>query len=166
MAPDRKIVIIGVGNDLRSDDGVGPAVTTCLAKMNLPGIHIVNQVGDGTDMINAWYGADITFVIDCMQSGSDAGTIRRFEVGHDDIPEEILPGLSTHAFNITDTIRLARTIRQLPTRLVVYGIEGSVFSYGDHLSPAVAASASDVAESIRAEIAKIRDTIQAGSLGE
>lgn len=164
MAANLKIVITGVGNDLRSDDGVGPAVARHLAKMNLPGIRIVDQVGDGTDLINAWHGVDTAFVIDCMRSGARAGTTRRFEVGHGDIPEEILPGLSTHAFSIMDTIKLARAIGRLPDRLVVYGIEGDIFSFGDHLSSTVAASAVAVAESIRVEVVSIRNKIGAGKL--
>ncbi len=155
MAPDLNIVIIGVGNDFRSDDGVGPAVARYMAGMKLPGVHAIDQVGDGTDLINAWRNADAAFVIDCMRSGSEAGTIRRFDARHGDIPEEILPGLSTHAFNISATVRLAQSIGQLPRRLIVYGIEGELFSIGDRLTPPVEAAVPVIARQIMDEIAQL-----------
>lgn len=156
MAPDLNIVVIGVGNDYRSDDGVGPVVARSIAGWGLPGIRFVDQIGDGTDLIYAWHDTEAAFVIDCIRSGAKAGTIMRFEVGRDDIPEEIPRGLSAHAFSITDTIRLARTIGKLPARLIVYGIEGAVFSFGSRLTPSVAASAAEVADSILNEIVNMR----------
>ncbi len=155
MAPDFNITVIGVGNDFRSDDGIGPAVARYLAAMKLPNIHIVDQIGDGSDLINAWREAEVAFVIDCMQSGCESGTIRRFDVRHEDIPEEILPGLSTHAFNISATIRLAQSVGQLPPTLIVYGVEGKVFAVGDQMTPPVETAVSEVAERIVADITRL-----------
>jgi len=153
MAPDLNIVIVGVGNDFRTDDGVGPAVARYIADMDLPGVRIIDQVGDGTDLINAWTGADAAFVVDCMRSGSEPGTIRRFDVLRDDLAEEILPGLSTHAFNVGETVRLARSIGQLPRTLIVYGVEGCEYSLGDRLTSPVEKAVVSVAEKIGHEIA-------------
>ena len=165
MAPDLSIVIIGVGNDFRSDDGCGPAVARHLAALRLPGIRVIDHIGDGTDLINAWLDAEVAFVIDCMRSGSDVGTIRRFDALNGDIPEDILAGWSTHAFSITDTIRLARKVGRLPKQLIVYGIEGGLFFVGSELSSPVAKSIPIVAEKILAEIMEIRNYIAARGLG-
>lgn len=153
MAHDIKIVIVGIGNEFRSDDGAGSAVAKHLAGMKLPNVRVVDQVGDGTDLINAWRDTDAAFVIDCMRSGNRPGTIRRFDVRREKIPEEILPGLSTHAFNIGATVRLSQSIGQLPRQLIVYGIEGSEYSVNDRLTRPVQAAVADVAGRIIAEIA-------------
>lgn len=165
MAPDLTIVIIGVGNDLRSDDGVGPKVARYLGDMHPPGVRMIDQVGDGSDLINAWHEADVAFVIDCMQSGDAPGTIRRFDALQETIPEEILPGLSTHAFNISTTVRLARSVNRLPRRLLVYAVEGEAFSFGDRLTPVVEAAVAVAAKRILSDIELLRSELAASEWG-
>jgi hydrogenase maturation protease len=40
------VVVIGIGNDFRRDDGVGLAVAEELAKRNLPGVRVVTAIGE------------------------------------------------------------------------------------------------------------------------
>lgn len=144
MTTPRDICIIGVGNEFRSDDGVGLFVARSIAAMDLPGVRVIDGVADGTDMLSAWQGAAAAFVIDCVKSHAEPGTIFRFDGLHDTIAEEIFVGYSTHAFSIPETIALGRELGQLPSSLVVYGIEAETFSMGTSISAKVANAAEAV----------------------
>ena len=155
MAPPYSIVIIGIGNDFRSDDGVGPAVAREFTGLNLRNVRVVGGVADGTDLLDAWKGTAAAYLVDCVFSGAAPGTIFRFDALHDDLPENLFGSRSTHAFSIPETIRLARTLGQLPQSLIVYGVEGMRFSMGLGLSEAVREAMSDIAGRIGIEIVKL-----------
>ncbi len=155
MAPPNLIVIIGIGNDFRSDDGVGLAVAREFAGLNLQNVRVVEGVADGTDLLDAWNGADAACIIDCVLSGAPPGTVFRFDALLGEIPENMFGSRSTHAFSIPETVRLARTVGQLPKALIVYGVEGMRFSMGLGLSEAVRRAVCDVTGRIGNEIVQL-----------
>jgi len=152
MTTPRPIVIIGVGNDYRTDDGAGLHAARSLKELQWPEVRIIDGIADGTDLINAWQGADAVFVIDSVVSGAVPGTIHRFDGLVDNIREDIFPGYSTHAFSIPKTINLARAIDQLPKTLIIYGIEADSVSSGSGLSPLVSFGVDEVVRRIKAEV--------------
>ena len=74
-----KVLIIGIGNTYRGDDGAGNAVAQRLAGQVPPEATVIEQSGEGTALVEAWKGAQFVIVVDAMESGAPAGTIRRFE---------------------------------------------------------------------------------------
>lgn len=149
---DNRIVLIGVGNIFRGDDGAGPAVAREIMSRKISGLLVIDQIGDGTDLMAAWDGLHTAYVVDCMRSGAAAGTVRRFEALIDDITEDMFPGYSTHAFSIPGTVELARILGRLPMRLILYGIEGRIFTAGADMCPEVRAAVATVADMIEGEI--------------
>jgi hydrogenase maturation protease len=132
------IVVIGVGNEYRRDDGVG-VVTARRLRAQLPAeIKIIEASGEGVSLLDAWQGAASVVVLDAAHSGAPPGTIHRFDASTEAIPTAFL-NYSTHAFSVAEAVELARVLHQLPPRLIVYGIEGSNFAAGVGLSPAVEA---------------------------
>jgi hydrogenase maturation protease len=152
MATPRRIVIIGVGNDFRSDDGVGIAVARRIAARDLPNVTIIAGVADGTDLIAAWTDASVAIVIDCVVSGAEPGTLHRYDGLADSIPEDVFTHYSTHAFSIPKTIALAKILGRLPAALIVYGIEGRDFSSAEGLTTAVAQAADNAVERIISDV--------------
>ena len=152
MTTARPIVIIGVGNDFRTDDGAGLHVARLLKESEWPDVRIIDGVGDGTDLINAWQGADTAFVIDSVVSGAVPGTIYRLDGFDGDIRKEMFPGYSTHAFSIPEAINLARTLGQLPKKLIVYGIEAESLLSGKGLSPPVSFGVQEVVRQVKTEV--------------
>jgi hydrogenase maturation protease len=59
---------------------------------------------------------------------------------------------STHAFGVGDAVELARTLGRLPSRMVVYGVEGSDFDAGAALSPPVLAAVDNVVRRLEEEL--------------
>lgn len=150
---DEAVVVIGVGNPDRGDDGVGPAVLSRV-EGRLPGAaRPVRLFGDDPAAImESWQGVGRAVLVDAMVSGAAPGTVRRIEARDGPLPPEIgLP--STHSLGAAAAIEMARALGRLPARLTLYGVEGKAFATGTGLSPAVAAVVPAVAERILAEVA-------------
>ncbi len=131
------ILLIGIGNEYRSDDSVGLTAIRMLKTKVLPeGTLLIESSGDGAELIEMWRTAGTAILIDAVSSGAKPGTIYRFDALKQRIPVQ-LSFPSTHAFSIAEAIELARVLDQIPPSLIVYAIEGQNFSTGIGLSPEV-----------------------------
>ena len=126
-------LIIGVGNRDRGDDGVGPAVAEQLTSR---GISAIEHSRDGAALIEVWEGRDRVILIDAMRSGVEPGTIRRFDASTKRLPKGAFC-VSSHLFGPVEAIETARALSRLPPNLIVFGIEGGSYGFGDPLSSAV-----------------------------
>jgi hydrogenase maturation protease len=127
------LLILGVGNAYRSDDGIGIAVVRRLREQVPSEIKTLEETGEGTALLEAWKGARAVIVVDAVQSGAPPGTIYRLDAHNGQIPKQFFH-YSTHAFSVAEAIELARALDLLPRRLIVYGIEGQFFIAGVGLS--------------------------------
>ncbi len=130
------IVIIGVGNEYRRDDGAGIIVARRLRALLPTSATILEESGEGAALIQAWQGADWVMLVDAVRSGAPAGSIHRLDAREAPLPTGFFH-YSTHAFSLAEAVELARSLDQLPPHLVVYGIEGESFAAGVGLSPVV-----------------------------
>ena len=141
------ILLIGIGNEYRSDDSIGLHVIRALKKQNLSETIIVESSGDGAELIEFFSSARMAIVIDAVSSGRKPGTIYEFEAHKQPVPAQ-LSFQSTHAFGVGEAIELARVLEQLPPILLVYAIEGANFSPGFELTPEVEEAAYKVVEQV------------------
>jgi hydrogenase maturation protease len=144
------LLIIGVGNEFRTDDGVGLVVARRLAGL-LPGVRVIELSGEGAALMEAWQHADRVFLVDAVSSGAAPGTIHRFDAAAQPIPTQFF-SYSTHAFSVAEAIELARVLGDLPLHLIVYGIEGQAFESGVGLSASVEQAAQAVTAQILEQI--------------
>ena len=128
------MIVIGVGNAWRGDDGAGLAVARRVAA---EGGTAHAHEGDCAALVELWSGADHAVVVDAARSGAPAGTVRHFDAAAAPLPAAAVRS-GTHAFGVADAVELARALGRLPARLDVYAIEGGSFAAGDRLTPAVA----------------------------
>jgi hydrogenase maturation protease len=133
---EHAVVVIGVGNSYRNDDAAGIVAVQRLRALAPPGIGLVEHENEGVALIDHLAGSQAGILIDATRAGSPAGTIRRFDAHDGPLPATIFRH-STHAFGVANVVELARSLNQLPARLVVYGIEGRDFGAGSQLSPEV-----------------------------
>ena len=145
------ILVIGVGNDYRSDDGIGLTIVRTLKAKELPEILCLESGGDGISLMETWSNAHKVILIDAISSGAQPGIIYRFDALAQSIPASYAFS-STHAFGVAEAIQLARTLDQLPASLIVYGIEGKKFAAGTELSPEIEHAVSEVVERVRREV--------------
>lgn len=155
----KNVLVIGVGNAYRSDDAVGLVAARRIAEKGLTDVEVVNQTGDGAALIELWQDAGTVILVDIVQADAQPGSIHRFEAGVRPVPKEYFH-YSTHLFGVAEAVELARALKKLPPRLIVYGVKGKDLSPGTNLSPEVEAAVPEVVE--RA----LQDIHAAGATGE
>jgi hydrogenase maturation protease len=146
------VIVVGIGNEFRSDDGVGPYAVRLFRERTRGEIKVVDGVPDGFALIETWDNSSHVIVIDCTVSENNPGTIYRFDAFKEEIPSGLFDGFSTHSISIVDAIELAGTLGRLPESLTVYGIEGSDYSSGTQLSPEVKKAADQLVDQILDEL--------------
>jgi hydrogenase maturation protease len=122
------MMVIGVGNDWRGDDGAGLAVARLAGG--------AEHSGDCTRLVDAWAGEEAVALVDASSSGVPPGTVLRLDAAAGPLPAQALRS-STHAFGVAEAIELARALGRLPPVVLVYAIEGDRFDAGAGLSPPV-----------------------------
>jgi hydrogenase maturation protease len=161
---DRSVVlVVGVGNVARRDDGAGIAVARHLRPCApRTGIEVREEHGEPVGLIDGWQGFGAVLVVDAMRSGAVPGTLRRFEATSGPLPRALRRSASTHAIALSETIELARALDRLPPHLLVFAVEGQRFDAGTRLSPAVAAAVPSVAGAVLDEARMLAATPRSG----
>lgn len=150
----RPILVVGIGNDYRGDDGAGLQVARRIRRTGLEDITVRESGGDLTSLPDSWSGFGSVFLIDVVQSGSPAGTLLRFDASAESLPAVFVCHVSSHGISLADAVELARALQELPEHLIVYGIEGKTFDMGADLSPEVVRAVGEAAGRILGEISR------------
>lgn len=150
-------IVIGLGNPLMADEGIGVALieelTHLAAAGQLPcddveyydggcgGMYLLHIIADRKKVI----------LIDCCLMGSEPGTIRRFT------PEDVnsvkqMAHLSLHEVDILNVIEMAKQIGSCPEEIVIFGIEPVSITQQLHLNETIAEKIPDYIEAISKEI--------------
>jgi hydrogenase maturation protease len=133
----KETLILGVGNPLRRDDGIGPEVIRLMIEnrktYNLPyGIDFLDGGTDGLGLIEYLKEYNKVIILDAVEMKLTPGTIKVFT------PEEAIlnintDALSTHGFGIAELIKLAKQLDINP-ELIIVGVQPEDVSYGEELS--------------------------------
>jgi hydrogenase maturation protease len=152
------VLVIGVGNELRGDDGAGVAVARRLRDDgSAAGIDVEEEQDDSTALIERWRGRGAVVLVDAVVSGATPGAIRRFDVSSTPLPSRLRSSSSTHAVGLDQAVELARALGCLPARVVIYIVEGHHFEARAGLSPEVAAAIPAVADRVLGEARALAD---------
>ena len=146
------MLIIGIGNSYRSDDGIGPVVLALLRTMQLSGVRLLECDGDCSTLLDAWQGADAVVLVDAVSSNAPPGTIYRLDLLNQDLPRD-LSFQSTHTFGVTEALELGRVLKQLPISLTLYAVEGKNFATGTCLSAEVNSAVQELARRLKRDLA-------------
>jgi hydrogenase maturation protease len=134
------MMVIGVGNEWRCDDGAGLEVARRVGGRELSGEPI--------GLVDALESADEVTIVDAVFSGAPPGTVHEFEAGAEPLPVALFGSSSTHALGLAEAIEIARSLGRLPARVRVLGIEGARFDYGQGLSHEVEEAVEECTKSI------------------
>ena len=145
------LLVIGIGNPDCGDDAIGPLVARLLVGHVPPEVAIVERAGNMLGLIDDWSGRDHVVLIDAAAPITTLGSIHRIDLMRESLPIG-LSLASTHGFGVADAVELARALRQLPERLIVYAVEGCRFEPGAPQSPEVVAAAQRVAARVVLEV--------------
>ena len=137
-SPRGDVIIVGCGNLLRGDDGVGPLVVRRLWETGVPaGVRLVDGGTAGIDVAFQMAGAREIAIVDACKSGAEPGAI--FELPGEDVETPQPAGMNLHALRWDHALALGRRLLKelFPQRVTVFLIEAQSTEPGYGLSPAV-----------------------------
>jgi len=148
----KQVLVLGIGNLLMQDDGVGVHVIRMLEKQNLPpGVEVVDGGTHSYDLLDYFSQADQCIVIDAMHAGGKPGTIYRVPLDELDLKPN--PNMaSLHELSFAEAMYMLNLQGYNP-RVVVYGVEPHTVDLGLELTPCVAGQVPRIVEMIQQEIA-------------
>ena len=151
MAHVTPVAVIGCGNPVRGDDGVGPHVVRALVERGFAreaGVKLHDAGTDDMAEMHAAKGCRRLIVIDAVRSGSPPGAV--FEVPGSELADRPPPAVTLHDFRWEHALFAGRRLygEEFPAEVTVLLVEAQSTGYGLELSPVVAAAAEKVAERV------------------
>jgi len=134
-----KALVLGLGNILLSDEGLGVRVVERLEESYRfpPEIQVMDGGTLGLDLLPYLEGVDHLLVIDALEIGEEPGTIARL-VG-DEVPASLSVKISPHQMGLADLLAAARLQGLYPQEVVLLGMQPASIDTGLDLSPPVQA---------------------------
>lgn len=148
-----RTVILGIGNTILSDEGVGVhAVGALLTNYDLPaGVEVMDGGTAGMELLEPLSGVNLLVVLDAVKSGRPAGTIVKI-IG-DEVPVFFRTKISPHQISICDVLASLELIGDKPKEMVLIGVEPDSLELGLEMTPAIAACMSEMVDMAVAELA-------------
>lgn len=145
------VLVLGVGNILLSDEGVGVRAVEAMAGLKLP--DNVELLDGGTASINfldTFANRDKVIIIDAVKGGNQPGTLYRFNPDNITVTKQQF--ISLHQVGLLETLTIARYLGYAPREVVIFGIEPHKVSPGLELSPEVTRVVPRVIELVLSEL--------------
>ena len=114
-------IIIGIGNILLQDDGVGIRVIEQLENEILPStIELVDGGTSTLDTLGFFLDYKKVIIVDCLKAGLEPGTI--YKIRPEDIKDYKKENLSIHDVQILEVVKMANMMDKYP-EVIIFGIE-------------------------------------------
>ena len=143
-----KTLILGVGNLLMSDEGVGVHVIQRLrTDYYLPEqVQILDGGTLGMDLLYYLEGVENLLLIDAVQARKEPGALVRLE--GDEVPAFLSIKVSPHQLGIPDMLAAAKLKDVFPQRIVLWGVQPELMEIGLDLSPKVESQVGTIMQNI------------------
>ncbi len=147
-----KIVVLGVGNIIMGDEGVG---VRCIERIDAAGMLPAGVVtidgGTSTnELLGELEGLDLLVIVDAVATGAPSGTLVRLE--GDRIPSAFSNKLSPHQHGINDLLATLTFMGRAPARVVLHGVTPHRIELGLELSPEIEAMVPALIANVVAEV--------------
>lgn len=152
------ILVLGLGNLLLSDDGIGPAVLQQLANSSFMWPKEVEFVDGGTQglaLLAQLEGRRSVIIVDALQTGAPPGTVHRLTLNQ---LRAISPGRANcgHEGNAGELLAAAQLLGELPDRLFIVGVEPQHVSTGFGLSDMVKQAIPNVLDQVSSLLSQLQ----------
>jgi hydrogenase maturation protease len=154
----KSVTVLGVGNILCSDEGVGVHAVRALQsrrECGRPGIEFLDGGTLGLNLLSYIEDANSLILLDAVDFGAPPGTV--IELDGEDLPRRAGIKLSEHQLTLQEVLGLARIRGRLPRRLKLIGMQPAEICVGDTLSPAVQAGLERMVERAQAVLGEWED---------
>jgi hydrogenase maturation protease len=138
LRPDAKILILGLGNTILQDEGVGvKAMEQLRADYPWPGdVTFLDGGMMGLELLPYLESADAVLILDAVQTGAPPGALVRLENG--EIPAVVALKMSMHQVSLQEALAMATFRSTLPERMVLWGMVPAAIDLGTDLTPIAA----------------------------
>jgi len=165
-----QVLVIGVGNRMRSDDAAGLEVIDRLRALPReqlgPAVRLCEHEGEGLGLLAIWESTAAVVLVDAIEGASQPGSLVRIDASTEPVPASARSGSSTHAVGVVEAIELARALGRLPARVVLCGVVGARFEAGERLSAHVRGAIPALTEMVLAEVSGLGGGVPPGAGGQ
>lgn len=146
------ITILGIGNTLYSDEGVGVHVLSLLEERlkSYENVEIFEGATDGMRLLGPVEDTDHLLIVDAMNGGKAPGTI--YSVKNEAIPAYYGVKMSVHQVGFQEVLFAARIRERLPRHMVMIGVQPASLEFGVGLSGTVESSLEELMDQIEAQV--------------
>jgi len=150
----KNVVVIGLGNVLLSDEGIGIHLVRRLSNQQdkFSKVDFFDAGSAGMNLLHLIANRKKAIIIDCAKMGDKPGTMKRFT------PDEVksvkkLSHYSLHEADILQVINLSKELGECPQKIVFFGIEPETLAPGQELSKTLLVKIDAYTADIRKELA-------------
>jgi len=152
-----KVLVLGVGNPILSDDGVGIHVARELKKGEMHGVDVEELAASGLELLDVVRGYDKVVIIDAIQTTK--GKPGELYVLEEKDFEKSIHGSSPHGINIATALALGRKLvpNEMPKEVVFFAVEAEdLVNVSERLTPKVARALPRIVEKVRTELSSVQ----------
>lgn len=151
-----RAVVLGVGNLLLSDEGVGVRAIEKLARDYRlpPEVEVLDGGTSAMEMLDDLAHTDLLLIVDCVRTGAPPGSLVRLV--DDEVPVFLQLKMSPHQVGLSDVLATLILTGESPGRIIVHGVEPTSLDTGMELTPVVAGLLPSLVSAIA------EDLVQAG----
>ena len=143
-------MVIGVGNLLLKDEGIGIHTVKALQEINLPRDVKIIDGGTAPDLIAYTEAGDKLIIIDAAKAGGEPGTVYRFLP--QDLSEEIGGAISLHELGVVQNLKLMSLMGNEPGEIIIIGVEPKEIDWGTELSAELQQKVPEIVKVVLKEI--------------
>lgn len=129
------ILVLGVGNDLMGDDGIGPHLARVLksGKELPPGVDVMDEGRGGMRLLHHIKGYDGLVMIDAADIGKAPGDFIVFRP-EDVESSRVLSGTNVHEWDLMRLLELSRMMGECPPDVRILAVQPKVLGMGEGIS--------------------------------
>ncbi len=148
----KSALVLGVGNILLADEGVGVRVVEAFQQRYLVSeeVEVLDGGTAGMDLLDALSARSHIVIVDAVRTGAEPGTIVRLT--GPEVPALFSNRISPHQLGISDVLAILRLIDQEPRHIALIGIVPFELDLGLTLSDAIAARVDEMADLVANEL--------------
>ena len=149
-----RVLVLGIGNLVMSDDGVGVRVVQQLQREYCftENVGIMDGGTLGLDLLPELEGIDHLIVVDAVETGGKPGTCVR--LAGEELPIALETKVSPHQMGLKDLLSVAHLLGHSPGEMVLIGVQPGSIEMDTELTPAIEAKVDELIRMILDELDK------------
>ena len=146
-----RVIVMGIGNLLLRDEGVGVHLAQELTRMELGYTNLdIIEAGTCPDILSLLSpGVDKLIIVDAVKGGNEPGTLYKLSMA--DLDANPAAPLSLHEVGVVENLKIMSLLGKQPKSMVVIGVEPKTIGYGLELSLEVAKRLPEIVELVLKE---------------